>query len=129
MDNIINELAKYLSFTQMRHKILASNIANADTPHYKAFDLRFKDIFKKSNMVRRINMVLTNSRHIRPAYLMQETPKLIVTPPLTVSQDGNWVDLEYQMAQLAENTMEYEIATQLLAKKFEEIKFAISEGR
>jgi len=128
MDKIIKELELYLSLSTLRHKIIAGNIANVETPHYKPFDLIFKDIFKKSD-IRGVDLSITDKKHIKPISFSRPSPKFVIVPPLTISQDGNWVDIEYQMAQLAQNTMEYEIAAQLLAKKFEQIKLAISEGR
>ncbi len=128
MDKVINELGLYLSFAKLRHKIIAGNIANAETPYYRAFDLVFKNVFEKSNNIKLVDVEITNSRHIKPISLFRPAPKLVSTPVLTVGQDQNRVDLEYQMTQLAENTMNYQIASQLLAKKFEEMKIAI-EGR
>ncbi len=128
MDKVINELGLYLSFAKLRHKIIAGNIANAETPYYRAFDLVFKNVFEKSNNIKWVDVKITNSRHIKPISLFRPAPKLVSTPVLTVGQDQNRVDLEYQMTQLAENTMNYQIASQLLAKKFEEMKIAI-EGR
>jgi len=129
VDRMIDKLGLYLSLATMRHRILAGNIANAETPNYRSFDLMFKNIFRKSNSIRTVNMKITDKRHIKPVYLLKPSPKIVITPPLTVGQDRNQVSLEYQMAQLAENTMEYEIVAKLLAKKFEKIKFAIAEGR
>lgn len=129
MDKMIDKLGLYLSLATLRHRILAGNIANAETPHYKSFDLVFKDIFRKPNSVREVNMWITNKRHLRPAYLLRPKAKITTTPPLIVGLDGNQVSMEYQMAQLAENTLEYEIAARLLAKKLEQIKFVIAEGR
>jgi len=128
MDKVINELGLYLSFAKLRHKIIAGNIANAETPYYRAFDLVFKNVFEKSNNIKWVDVEITNSRHIKPISLFRPAPKLVSTPVLTVGQDQNRVDLEYQMTQLAENTMNYQMASQLLAKKFEEMKIAI-EGR
>ena len=128
MDKVIDELGLYLSFAKLRHRIIAGNIANAETPYYRAFDLLFRKVFEKSNNIRWVDMKVTNNRHIKPTSLFRPAPKLVAAPVLTVGQDQNRVDLEYQMAQLAENTMNYQIASQLLAKRFEEIKLAI-EGR
>jgi flagellar basal-body rod protein FlgB len=128
MDKIINELGLYLTFAKLRHRIIAGNIANAETPYYRAFDLVFRKVFEESASPKWVDMRITNSRHIRAVSLFRPAPELVSAPVLTVGQDQNRVDLEYQMAQLAENTMNYQIVSQLLAKRFEEIKVAI-EGR
>lgn len=127
MDRIIDKLALFLEFTNLRHKILAGNIANAETPNYKPFDLVFKKVFEEKKDL--IKLCTTHKKHIKGSPLLPGSPKLIITPPLTAGLDGNWVDIEYQMSQLAQNTIEYEIAARLIAKKFEEYRFAISEGR
>ena len=128
MDRVIDEIGLYLSLCKLRHEIIAGNIANAETPYYKAFDLVFRDMFDRNPNVRFVQMRITNSRHIRAISPFVPSPKIVPAPVLTLGKDQNRVDLEYQISQLAENTMNYEIATQLLAKKFEEIKLAI-EGR
>jgi len=128
MDKVINELGLYLSLCKLRHEIIAGNIANAETPFYRAFDLVFKDMFDQNPNIKFVQMRITNKRHIKAISPFSPSPKLVPAPVFTVGKDQNRVDLEYQISQLAENTMNYEIATQLLAKKFEEIKLAI-EGR
>ena len=128
MDKVINELCTYLSLAKLRHRIIAGNIANAETPYYRAFDLVFKDMFDPSKDVKWVDMRTTDVRHIKAVSVFAPHPRLVAAPVLTIGQDQNRVDIEYQMAELAENTISYEIATQLLIKKFEQIKAAI-EGR
>jgi len=125
---IFDRLEYYMSLTNLRHDILSANIANAETPNYKPFDLVFTDIFNGPETGETIPIKITNENHLKLTSL-SSMPRLVVTYPLTIGQDGNWVDIDYQMAQLAENTLKYEIAAKLIAKKFSQLKLAINEGR
>lgn len=95
-----------------RHKVLASNIANADTPGYKAKDISFQQ-----ELDRAVNTGKAG------AYRVEETPS---TMP---NRDGNTVNLDIEMAKVAENTLLYNTATQLMAMRVRMVKDIIRGGR
>jgi len=141
-DGVVSILEKALDFCAVRQKVIAANIANADTPHYKSFDLilgqklegEFQRIDLKAtqpgHLRNFIGMVQTHSNHFSGRKPLQSNPQyqFVPLPPLTISSDGNTVDIDRQMSKLAENTIMYNIYAQILSKKFRIIKEAIQEG-
>lgn len=111
-DSTLRILEKMLDVAAYRHKILASNIANADTPGYKAKDISFQQELDKA--------VSTGKAG---SYELFETPS---TMP---SRDGNTVNLDIEMAKVAENTLLYNTATQLMAMKVRMVKDIIKGGQ
>ncbi len=126
-------IEKVLDFCQLRHNLLTANIANAETPNYKAYDLSFKQQLKQilDRTQPQINPVRTDPKHmsltaqtiedVKPTFVQISSP----IPGL----DGNTVDIDYQMSQLAENTIQYQVLVQTMIKKFAELRTAINEGR
>ena len=125
MDTIKDQLSFYSSALQLRGKrnnILASNIANAATPNYKARDISFEDEIKRLDKNGPIST--THSKHI-----VQNTGKSIhetsYREPLIASLDGNTVELAVEQMQFAENSMRYTTTVNFLNGKINKIISAI----
>ena len=125
MDTIKDQISFYSSALQLRGKrnnILASNIANAATPNYKARDISFEDEIKKLDKNGPIST--THSRHI-----VQNSGKSIhetsYREPLVPSLDGNTVELAVEQMQFAENSMRYTTTVNFLNGKINKIISAI----
>jgi flagellar basal-body rod protein FlgB len=125
MNSIKDQLSFYGSALQLRGKrnnILASNIANAATPNYKARDISFEDEinkFSKSGPINTThnNHIINNSnKSINDAYYRE---------PLIASLDGNTVELAVEQMQFAENTMRYSTTVNFLNGKINKIISAI----
>ncbi len=104
-NNSINILEKMLDVAAFRHRILASNIANADTPGYKARDISFQGELDQA-------IASSGPGSVRGEHDFKVF-EVITTMP---NRDGNTVNLNIEMAKLAENTLIYNTATSLLAK-------------
>ena len=125
MDTIKDQLSFYSSALQLRGKrnnILASNIANAATPNYKARDISFEDEIKKFD--KNGPITTTHNRHI-----VQNSGKSInetsYREPLITSLDGNTVELAVEQMQFAENSMRYTTTLNFLNGKINKIISAI----
>ena len=125
MDTIKDQLSFYSSALQLRGKrnnILASNIANAATPNYKARDISFEDEIKKFDNNGPITT--THNNHI-----VQNSGKSInetsYREPLITSMDGNTVELAVEQMQFAENSMRYTTTVNFLNGKINKIISAI----
>lgn len=118
-DNTIKVLEKMLDVSAFRQKVLASNIANADTPGYKAKDISFQKELDRAIEGSRIE----GQESKRQDYEIYET---VTTMP---NRDGNTVNLDIEMAKVAENTLIYNAATQLMTMKMRMIKDVIKGGR
>jgi flagellar basal-body rod protein FlgB len=110
-----------------RASVLASNIANADTPNYKARDLDFQSTLQrtvKSQGMRPVQLAQTNNAHIAA----QGTPaegELMYRNPLQASLDGNTVDAHVEHTKFAENALRYQASLQFLGDRFRGLRNAI----
>lgn len=115
-----------------RQQLLASNIANADTPNYKAFEVAVGEELRKLGTGQpRIQLVRTQIRHlpVGRAETDRVTLKNSPAPELSLRADGNTVDLDRAMGELSENTIKYKTSAQLIAMKLKGLKNAILGGR
>ena len=125
MDTIKDQLSFYSSALQLRGKrnnILASNIANAATPNYKARDISFEDEIKKLD--KNGTIITSHSNHI-----VQNSGKSVneasYREPLITSLDGNTVELAVEQMQFAENSMRYTTTVNFINGKINKIISAI----
>jgi flagellar basal-body rod protein FlgB len=130
-DGTIAALQKTLDTGSLRHKVLTSNIANIDTPNYKAFEVVMEDELNKNNhSAGPIELVRTSSRHLsgRHSSLNPIKIKTVDSSGNNFRADGNTVDLDRTMGKLAENTLLYRSAAQIIKKKFQGLINAIQGG-
>jgi flagellar basal-body rod protein FlgB len=123
MDKGIQLLEDMIKASAFRHKVLASNIANADTPGYKAKDVPFRQ--EMDNLV--IKMAQTSPDHISGTNTPNEAGRLVPVER-TSGEDGNNVTLDIELANMTENALRYEAGINLLSKKFQMYKNAV-KGR
>jgi len=134
-DQIFNKtislLEKSLDLRSLNHRILASNIANMDTPNYKAFEMIVdEEMQRNQESGPKIPVVRTNPNHL-PGLRESTDPvtlKAVKAPDFSLRGDGNTVDIERTMGNLAKNTLLYNTAIQLISKKFIGLKNAIKGG-
>jgi flagellar basal-body rod protein FlgB len=120
VDKGIQLLEEIIKTSAFRHKVLASNIANVDTPGYKAKDVPFSQ--EINNQV--IRMTQTNPEHLHGTKNPKEV-KGMVPVERTSGEDGNNVALDMEMANMTENALLYEAGVKLLSKKLMMYKNAI----
>ena len=125
MDSIKKQLTFFGSALNIRNKrndVIASNIANAATPNYKARDINFLDEFKKVTNTGEIKT--THSNHI-PTKNYNISGKAFYRDPVIASLDGNTVELSVEQMQFAENTMKYQTTLKFLNGKITKMISAI----
>ena len=118
---------KAINMRSQRAELLASNIANSDTPGYKARDIDFKSALANvqatnSNMSNRLQV--TNSNHIQTTSMSGAT-EIQYRTPNQPSLDGNTVDTQLEKAAFAENAMRYEASLTFLSGKFKGLMTAL----
>ncbi len=107
---------KALAFREKRGEILAANLANADTPNFKARDLDFKSVLKQS-VTSGVTMERTQAGHIAPPQQLFGA-NVMYRNPNQVSLDGNTVEPHIEQARYAENAMQYQASLQFLSGDF-----------
>ncbi|WP_449434283.1 flagellar basal body rod protein FlgB [Pseudomonas putida] len=113
---------KALGFRAQRAEVLANNIANADTPNYKARDLDFSAVLaaesQKQQQGGRFAMDRTNGRHIEAQGLAMADDTLQYRTPLQPSIDQNTVDAQIEQSNYTENAIGFQASFTLLNSKF-----------
>ena len=133
---VISRINQELSFHQtviglraQRQQVLAGNIANADTPNFKARDFDFSKALKEAVAGRSsaaMQPVRTDSRHLGPNRGPDAgQARLGYRVPLQPSVDGNTVDMDVERAQFSENAMQYEASLTFLSGKIKTLMSAI----
>lgn len=132
-DNTVHLAEKALDLRSQRHDVLLSNIANADTPNYKAFDLLVNEaLARDASQGDDIQMARTNPADFGDDGAddgMPEARMVELPPQVSLRGDGNTVDMDREMAALAENQLQYKIAAQLLVQKFQRLNNMIQGGK
>ena len=120
----IHEEALYVR--SRRSSLLSSNIANADTPHYKARDIDFKNILQNAaGFNKGDRLKATQAGHIQAGGASAAEAELLYRFPHQASLDGNTVDAQVEKAQFAQNTVQYQASLSFLTGKFQGLKKAI----
>jgi len=109
LNPIAATLEKYMDLLAARQKLVASNIANADTPGYKTRDVDFEREFR--------------------SLLPGASPRAVEVTGLEIKHDGNNVSLDREARLLAENAMRFNLAANLLRTELRMTRSAIEEGR
>ncbi len=130
-DNTISFLSKALDMMSERHKLLSSNIANQDTPDYKARDINFIDELRAVQKTGGVqNIKKTNPMHLSGNTGLNGSRASITNRPESNSgYDNNSVNVELEMANMAQNSILYNASAQVISAKFRMIANAIREGR
>jgi flagellar basal-body rod protein FlgB len=107
LDRLSDTLEHYMDLLSARQKVVASNIANADTPGYKTKDIDFQSEFRSS---------------------LAGGPQSFEVAGLPVKNDGNNVSLDRESRLLTENDMRFNLASNLLRSEVQSIRAALQSG-
>ncbi|HHV61032.1 MAG TPA: flagellar biosynthesis protein FlgB [Firmicutes bacterium] len=108
-------LSKALDGLSLRHEVISNNIANVNTPGFKAGEVNFEE-------------ALRSALNEGEAALARFQPQVEVAP-LTYRVDQNSVDIDREMGKLADNALTYSAVAELVSARFRILSTAISEGR
>lgn len=111
-----------LGFRERRTELLAANLANSDTPGFKARDIDFRGTLSAMKEER---MALSRTRPNHLPGIMHAPVDLMYRIPQQVSADGNTVDSEQEKMRFAENSVAYQGSVRFLDGKFGSMKLAI----
>lgn len=123
----IGTLEKSLTYATEKNRTIANNIANVDTPNYKSKNVEFKNVLEKtigrSNQTKR-----THPQHI--AFHEDANQPFIIkeNKNLTFNHNGNNVDIDREMAELAKNQLTYQALVDRLNGKFSNIEKVLRGG-
>lgn len=136
----IEVLGKSIDLRTRNQNLIASNIANVETPGYTPKTLQFEQelqqAVKKTPQRGRGSAgrgAVTHPSHIplkgADVSIQQVRGSVVETPSKTPGRDGNSVEVENEMSKMMQNQVLFSASAQLLAKKFEGLKSALREGK
>jgi len=108
LDPIAGQLERYMDLLSARQKLVAGNIANADTPGYHTRDIDFQQEFMQA---------------------AGGSPEVVEVAGMQTKNDGNNVSLDREARLLSENALRFSVASQLLRSQIRGVRSAIQEGR
>ena len=123
IDKALGISPQVLALRMKRMNLLTANIANADTPNYKARDIDFRTAMASAT-ASQARMDTTNAGHIALSGTSAQ-PQVQYRRPLQESTNGNTVDAQAEHAAFMENAMRYQASIQLLDNRINGIKKAI----
>jgi flagellar basal-body rod protein FlgB len=128
LDAYLGVHAPALALRSQRSEVLAANLANADTPGYRARDVDFKAALAQAGAAGGpVRLATTSAGHIGAANATGgPLPELKYRVPLAPAVDGNTVDAQLEQAAFAENTVRYQATLSFLNSKFRGLLTAIT---
>ncbi len=123
-DNALGVHAQALTLREKRSELLASNLANADTPNYKARDLDFSSVLNQSISASAQRLERTQAGHLTsPRENLGAT--MMYRNPQHASLDGNTVESHIEQAKYSENAVQYQASLRFINSKFSGLMTAI----
>ncbi|MBJ7549105.1 flagellar basal body rod protein FlgB [Marinomonas ostreistagni] len=116
-----------LLFRTERASVLANNIANADTPNYKARDISFEDMLSSER--ERMTLSGSDDQHIHAESSLATSDELLYRNTSQPSLDGNTVDMQREQAEYAQNSLQFDTSFMFLDRKISGMKKALTGGQ
>ena len=107
-------MGKLLDVAALRHRVIAGNMANVNTPNYRRYEVQFEEMFNAA----------MRSGDKDGAKTLQ--PRVVVDGGGMIKEDGNNVQLEREVSDLMKNSLYFETLTQMLTKKIDGLRNAIA---
>lgn len=132
-DRTMQLLHRSLDLRSARQRVISSNLANEETPGYRASELNFMDQLQSAHQGRLpVALAVTQASHFGPRGpqgVQAVTGRLSEVPAGDLPLDANSVNLELEMAKLSDNAMQYNAAASITAIRFRQLLSAIRDAR
>lgn len=131
LDAALHVQSEALKLRAQRQEALAANLANADTPNYKAVDFKFSDALRQAvgmpggSQLSTVSMARTSAAHLAPQGSTLSTAQLLYRTPTQAAVDGNTVDMNVEQANFADNAVRYEASLRFLNGQIKTLLSAI----
>ncbi len=129
LDNTLSFHQTALSLRTSRQEMLSSNIANADTPNFKAKDIDFTNVLRDvlSSSAKTQGLTTTSAMHINPDYGNIANTQALYRVPQQPSADGNTVDMDTERTRFAENSLKYDASITFISGQIRGLLSALQE--
>jgi flagellar basal-body rod protein FlgB len=125
-DNVFGIHEQALLLHGQRLGVLANNLANADTPNFKARDIDFRAVLAGADQQIPLALSTTAPGHIALNAPEQPAAELMYRNPFQASLDGNTVEMPVEQAAFAENNVRYQASLGFINSRIAELQFAIA---
>lgn len=125
IDDEIGFMSKALNLHAHRQQLLAGNIANADTPNYKAVDIDFSKALQTATSGTTVGLNTTAPGHLQPLNSNPLGAKTLYRQASQPSIDGNTVDMDVERTQFIDNAIRYQFALDRVSSKFKTLDLAL----
>lgn len=130
LDKELNLHHQALSLRVARQELLSSNVANADTPNFKAKDIDFASVLHEKlapMALNKVNLNATSPLHIHSAAQGILGDSILYRVPLQPSADGNTVDMDMERTRFADNSIKYDASITFINNEFKNLMLAMQE--
>lgn len=130
-DKTTDALGASLNLRLLRNDVVSSNVANAETPGYKAKKVDFEEALSRAidhEGLGRMHVSAQEHFLMGQGAISRARADVYDNPDINVANDGNTVDMEKELSTLAENSILYKAALQLINKKLGAMRYAVTEG-
>ncbi|MBA3755729.1 MAG: flagellar basal body rod protein FlgB [Nitrosomonas sp.] len=131
LDKELNFHHQALSLRAARQELLSSNVANADTPNFKAKDIDFASVLNEklspTTRPNTVNLNTTSPSHINSATQGGVGDSILYRVPLQPSADGNTVDMDAERTRFADNAIKYDASITFITNEFRNLTLAMQE--
>jgi flagellar basal-body rod protein FlgB len=127
MNTIIGVMSRALDASSLRQKSISNNIANVDTPNYKATTVSFEEMLRKEVNGSFVGS-RTNDKHVTIGASGQIPTPVLKQDSAVLKNNGNGVDLDFEMTELSKNTLWYQSLTYSINEEFNLLK-TVTRGR
>ena len=124
--------SRALSAASLRHEVLSNNIANVNTPYFRRSHVRFEDLLKQELGLDDdplMKVVRTHDRHFPIAFRGKARPVIEQDATTNMRLDGNNVDIDIEMAEVAKNQLYYSALANALGGHISKLKSVINSGQ
>jgi flagellar basal-body rod protein FlgB len=123
-------LKKGLDAEALRQRVIANNVANMNTPYFKKSTVAFESLLKKALGREPVAMLTTDPRHFGATPLLAELqPVVNLNKGTSMRFDGNNVDIDEEMANLAVNSIQYQATAREVSERFSLLSLVITGGK
>jgi flagellar basal-body rod protein FlgB len=116
-------LRRTLGYHLLRHSLLTSNVANVETPGYRAADLSFDSFLDEAERMR-----TTQPKHLSDSDTEVSQMEVFDDSEASPGNDGNTVSLEREMAKISANTIRYNSSLEILSRRLAILRYAATDG-
>ena len=124
--------SRAMAAASLRHEVLSNNIANVNTPYFKRSYVRFEDLLKKELGLDNdplMKVVRTHDRHLPIPFHGKVRPVIEQDETTNMRLDGNNVDIDIEMAEVAKNQLYYSAMATALGGHISRLKNVINSGQ